>query len=71
MAEKNDSKPFDRPADDDVLWQSVTVDVTPLRAHRKTDTINTKTSTALSEILPKTQDRQLSAKTRRRSWPIA
>ena len=70
MADKNDAKPFDRPSDDDVLWQSVTVDVTPLRAYRKTNTITTKTSKALSETRPKTQDRQSSAKTRRRSFPI-
>ena len=71
MADKNDAKPFDRSADDDVLWQSVTVDVTPLRAHRKTNTINTKTSTGLSETPSNTQDRQSSAKTHRRLWPIA
>ena len=71
MVDKNDAKPFDRQVDDDVLWQRVTVDVTPLRAHRKTNTIITKASTSLSETPPKTQDRQSSAKTRRRSWPIA
>ena len=47
MADKNDAKPFDRPADDDVLWQSVTVDVTPLRAHQKTNTITTKASNSI------------------------
>ena len=71
MADKNDVKPLVRPADDDVLWQSVTVDVTPLRARRKTNTITTKTSAALSETPSNTKDRQSSAKTRRRSWPIA
>ena len=71
MASKNDSKTFDHTADDDVLWQSVTVDVTPLRAHRKTNTINTKTSAALLETASNTQDRQSSEKMRRRLWPIA
>ena len=34
MADKNDAKPFERSADDDVLWQSVTVDVAPLRTSK-------------------------------------
>ena len=71
MADKNDAKPFERSADDDVLWQSVTVDVTPLRAHQKTNTTNTKTSKGLSETPSNTQDRQSSSKTHRRLWPIA
>ena len=71
MADKNDAKPFERPADDDVLWQSVTVDVTPLRAHQKTNTTNTKNSKGLSETPSITQDRQSSSKTHSRLWPIA
>ena len=72
MADKIDAKPVNHQADDDdVLWQRVTVDVTPLRAHRKTKTMPTKTSTASSETPPSTQDRRSSAKTRPRLWPIA
>ena len=71
MADKNDAKPFDCPADDDFLWQSVTADVTPLRAHRKANTTTTKTSSALSKTPSNTQDRQSLAKTRRRFWPLA
>ena len=72
MADKIDAKPVNHQADDDdVLWQRVTVDVTPLRAHRKTKTMPTKTSTASSETPPSTQDRRSSAKTRPRLRPIA
>ena len=72
MADKIDAKPVNHQADDDdVLWQRVTVDVTPLRAHRKTKTMPTKTSTASSETPSSTQDRRSSAKTRPRLWPIA
>ena len=71
MADKNDAKPFDRPADDDVLWQSVTVDVTPLRAHHKTNTITAKISKGLSETPSSTKDRKSLSKTHRRLWPIA
>ncbi len=72
MADKIDAKPVNHQADDDdVLWQRVTVDVTPLRAHRKTKTMPAKTSTASSETPPSTQDRRSSAKTRPRLWPIA
>jgi DNA-nicking Smr family endonuclease len=72
MADKIDAKPVDRAADDDdVLWQRVTVDVTPLRAHRKTKTIPTKTSAASSETPQGTQDRRSSAKEPPRLRPIA
>lgn len=64
MADENNAKPVDGSADDDnVLWQSVTVDVTPLSAHRKTNMITTRTSTALSKTHPNTRDRQSLAKT--------
>ena len=70
MADKTDAKPLNRPVDDeDVLWESVTVDVTPLRGFRKTNTITTKTITASLETSLNTRDRQASAKKHSRSWP--